>query len=142
MTRGTEGNGPARARSDEEHPRQPDLLIGELERRAVLDWVGDHLSEVQRSAYGQRSLYWALGVGFAVGLALYTGGYALKSSFTTEPLAFLGDLLYTMGWALWTGVVVVVFLQLIPQLKRRGYRQLLEAYEADRGEARGEGTHT
>lgn len=26
--------------------------------------------------------------------------------------------------------MVVVFLQVIPQVKRRGYRQLLEAYEA------------
>lgn len=48
--------------------------------------------------YGQRSLYWALGVGFVVGLAAYTGGYALKSSVTTEPLAFVGDLLYPLGW--------------------------------------------
>ena len=117
--------------------REPntEAVLGDLERRLTMDWFGDHLSEVRRSAYGQRSLYWTLGIGFAVGLALYAGGYAIKSSVTTEPLGFMGDLLYTFGWALWTGVVVVLFLQVIPEVKRRGYKQLLDAYEAERGAA-------
>jgi hypothetical protein len=125
---------------DDERAPGTDVLsgLGDLERRAALDWVGEHLPEVRRSAYGQRSLYWALVVSFVVGLATYIGGYALRSSVTTEPLAFVGDLLYTIGWALWTGVVVVVYLQVIPQVKQRGYKQLLEAYEAalrDKGRA-------
>ena len=115
------------------------MLLGDLERRLTMDWVGDHLSEVRRSAYGQRSLYWTLGIGFVVGLAAYAGGYAIKSSATTEPLGFVGDLLYTLGWALWTGVVVVLFLQVIPEVKRRGYKQLLDAYEAERGKTPGAG---
>jgi hypothetical protein len=69
--------------------------LGDEGRRAALEWVGENLPEVRRSAYGQRSLYWALGVGLVVGLVTYTGGYALKSSVTTEPLEFVGDLLYT-----------------------------------------------
>jgi hypothetical protein len=131
-----------RTPNDDERPPGTGMLsgLGDLERRAALDWVGEHLPEVRRSAYGQRSLYWALGIGFVVGLASYVGGYALRSSVTTEPLAFLGDLLYTLGWALWTGVVVVVFLQVIPQVKRRGYKQLLDAYKARmRDAARAEG---
>ena len=36
----------------------------------------------------------------------------------------------TFGWALWTGVVVVVFLQIIPEIKRRQYKAALDAYEA------------
>jgi hypothetical protein len=138
MTTEREANDP-HPPSDEERARGTDALMRDLERRVTMDWVGDHLPEVRRSAYGQRSLYWALGVGFVVGLAVYVGGYALRSSVTTEPLAFVGDLLYTLGWALWTGVVVVVFLQLIPQVKQRGYKQLLDAFEAERGKARGEG---
>jgi hypothetical protein len=106
--------------------------LGKMERRAMLDWVGENLPEARRSAYGHRSLYWALGVGFAVGLATYVGGYAIRSSVTTEPLGFLGDLLYTLGYVLWTGVVVVLFLQVIPEAKRRGYKQLVDAYEAER----------
>ena len=85
---------------------------------------------VRRTAVGQRPVYWIIGIGFVVGLAAYGGGYALRSSVTTEPLGFVGDLLYTLGWALWTGVVVVVFLQVLPEAKRRQYKQLLDAYEA------------
>jgi GNAT superfamily N-acetyltransferase len=127
---------------DDEQPAGKDVLsgLGELERRAMLTWVGEHLPEVRRSAYGQRILYWTLGIGFVVGLAAYVGGYALRSSVTTEPLEFVGDLLYTLGWALWTGVVVVLFLQVLPEAKRRGYKQLLDAYEATLSdEARAEG---
>jgi hypothetical protein len=124
----------SRTPNDEERPPGDDVFsgLGEMERRAMLDWVGENLLGVRRSAYGQRSLYWALGVGFVVGLAAYVGGYALRSSVTTEPLGFVGDLLYTLGYALWTGVVVVLFLQVIPEVKRRGYKQLLEVFEAGR----------
>jgi hypothetical protein len=139
MTSQSEANRPPRKLSDEERAPEIDAALGDLERRLTMGWVGDHLPQVQRSAYGQRSLYWTLGIGFVVGLAAYAGGYALKSSVTTEPLAFMGDLLYTLGWALWTGVVVVLFLQVLPEVKRRGYKELLDAYETDRGKARGEG---
>jgi hypothetical protein len=70
------------------------------------------------------------GIGLAVGLAAYVGGYLIKSSTTTELLGLVGDLIYTFGWALWTGVVVVVFLQIIPEAKRRQYKWALDAYEA------------
>jgi hypothetical protein len=117
MTEGSGAKDASRTPNDEERASGNDVLagLGELERRVTLDWVGEHLPEVRRSAYGQRSLYWTLGVGFIVGLAAYVGGYALRSSVTTEPLGFVADLLYTLGWALWTGVVVVVFLQILPE---------------------------
>src|SRR5262245_7028802 len=137
MSRGSEADRPRKV-GDEKRSQERDV-IEDLERRLTLDWVGEHLPQVRQSAYGQRSLYWSLGIGFVVGLALYAAGYALKSSFTSEPLAFFGDLLYTFGWALWTGVVVVLFLQVIPELKRRGYKQMLDAYEAERGTSPGEG---
>ena len=44
----------------------------------------------------------------------------------------LADLLYAMGFALWTGVVVVVFVQVIPEVKRRQIKRALEAYETIR----------
>jgi len=65
-----------------------------------------------------------------VGLAAHVGGYLLKSSVTTEPLGLMADLLYALGWAMWTGVVVVVFVQLFPETKRRQFKQALDAYEA------------
>lgn len=88
--------------SEDERARGQALFgLGEEERRAVLAWVGENLPYVRRTAVGQRPVYWILGIGLAVGLAAYVGGYLLKSSTTTKPLGLVGDLLYTFGWALW-----------------------------------------
>jgi hypothetical protein len=117
---------------DEDRAQGKDPLrgLGEEERRELLAWVGENLPEVRRTAFGQRPVYWILGIGLVVGLVAYVGGYLIKSSTTTEPLGLVGDLLYTFGWALWTGVVVVVFLQILPEAKRRQYKAALDAYEA------------
>jgi hypothetical protein len=69
-------------------------------------------------------------MGFAVGLAAHVGGFLLKASATTEPLSLMADLLYALGWAMWTGVIVVVFVQVYPEAKERQYKQALDAYEA------------
>jgi hypothetical protein len=114
-----------------EGPGAKDLFgLEEPERRAVLAWVGENLTQVRRSAYEQRLLHWSLGLGVVVGLAAHAGGYLLKSSVTTEPLGLVADLLYALGYALWTGVVVVVFVQVFPEVKRRQFKQALDAYEA------------
>ena len=65
-----------------------------------------------------------------VGLAAHVGGFLLKSSATAEPLALAADLLYALGWALWTGVVLVVFIEIYPEAKKRQYKRILDAYEA------------
>lgn len=117
--------------TDEEHARGHTVFgLGEQESREVLAWVGENLTQVRRSVSGQRLLYWSLGIGLVVGLAAHVGGYLLRSSVTTEPLGLVADLLYALGWALWTGVVVVVFVQIIPEAKRRHFKQALDAYEA------------
>jgi hypothetical protein len=105
-----------------------------LDDPGVQAWMQKHLPELRRSAYGQRLLYQSLGFGFVVGLAAQVGGYLLKSSVTTEPFALLADLLYALGWAMWTGVVVVVFVEVIPEVKRRQIKRTLEAYEATQRE--------
>jgi hypothetical protein len=46
----------------------------------------------------------------------------------------VADLLYALGWALWTGVIVVIFVQIWPEAKRRQYKQALDAYEAALGD--------
>lgn len=104
--------------------------LGELERRTLLAWVGENLPQVRRLVFGQRVLHQSLGIGFVVGLAAHIGGYLLGSSTTTEPLGLVADLLYALGWSLWTGVVVVVFAHVIPEAKRRQVKQALDAYEA------------
>ena len=97
-------------------------------------WIEEHLPELRRSAYGQRILYQSLGIGFVVGLAAHVGGYLLKSSATTEPVGLLANLLYELGYALWTGVVVVLFVQIVPEAKRRQIKRWLDAYEATQRE--------
>ena len=100
----------------------------------ALAWMEEHLPEFRRQASGQRPLYWILGIGFAVGLAAHVGGFLLRSSATTEPLELVADLLYSLGFALWTGVVVALFVQIWPEAKRRQLERWLDVYEAARRE--------
>jgi hypothetical protein len=129
--------------TDEEHAPGHDVFgLGEQDRQAVLAWVGENLTQVQRSVYDQRLLHQSLWIGLVVGLVAHVGGYVLRSSVTTEPLELVADLLYALGYALWTGVVVVVFVQIIPEAKRRQFKQVLDAYEAaQRAEARAGSDH-
>jgi hypothetical protein len=91
------------------------LGLGERERDAVLAWVGENLTLVRRTASGERPIYWILGIGFVVGLAAHVGGFLLKTLTTAEPLLLVADLLYALGGVLWTGVVLVVFIQIFPE---------------------------
>ncbi|HEX6674997.1 MAG TPA: hypothetical protein VF486_08225 [Actinomycetes bacterium] len=123
MTGGPEAKGAPRTFADEKvDPR--------LDDPRVLAWAGEHLTELRRSVSEQRILRWILVIGLLVGLAAHVGGYLLKSSATTEPLGLVADLLYTFGFALWTGVVVVVFFQVIPEAKTRQVKRALDGLEA------------
>jgi hypothetical protein len=62
-------------------------------------------------------LYWIFGIALVAGLAAHVGGFLLESSATTEPPKLVADLLYQLGLALWTGVVVVVFVEIWPEAK-------------------------
>jgi hypothetical protein len=136
MTQGPGANDtPPPAPAQEHAPGQDLFGLGARDRQAVLAWVGENLPQVRRSVYDQRLLHRSLGFSLAVGLAAHVGGYLLRSSVTTEPLALVADLVYGLGYALWTGVVVVVFVQLVPEVKRRQFRQVLEAYEAAQRDA-------
>ena len=96
----------------------------------ALAWMEAHLPEFRQQASGQRPMYWILGIGFVVGLATQIVGFLLKTSATTTPLLLVADLLYALGWSLWTGVVVVFFVQIWPEAKRRQLKRWLDAYEA------------
>src|SRR5215472_6063623 len=133
MTGEPGANAGPRPSADERAQGQAVFGLGDQERDAMLAWVGENLTLARRSASGQRVFYWILGIGFVVGLAAHVGGFLLKASVTTEPLMLLADLLYALGWALWTSVIVVVFVQLWPEAKKRQYRQALDAYESTAG---------
>ena len=137
---GEPAKGAPRPSADERAQGQGVFGLGERERDYLLAWVGENMTQVRRSASGQRVFYWILGIGFVVGLAAHVGGFLLKTSVTTEPLLLVADLLYALGWALWTSVIVVVFVQLWPEAKKRQYKQALDAYEATAGRQARAGT--
>jgi hypothetical protein len=97
-------------------------------------WLEEHLTELKQSVSGQRILYSSFVGGFVVGLAAHVGGYVLLSSAPSGLLGLLADLLHALGWSLWTGVGVAVFVQIIPEVKRRQISQMVDAYEAWRRE--------
>ena len=133
MTGEPGAKGAPRPSSDGRAQGQDVLGLSERERDYLLAWVGENLTLVRRSASGQRPMYWILGTVLVLGLAVHVGGFLLKTSATTEPLMVVGDLIYTFGWALWTSVVVVMFVQIWPEAKKRQYNQALDAYEAALG---------
>ena len=97
--------------------------------KAELAWVRGHLDVLRRTAAGEEILYWHLGSAVAVGLAAQIAGYLLRPSPVTEPLGLLADLLYVFGLSLWTGVVVTIFVQVLPERKRREISRALVRYE-------------
>ena len=115
-----------------------DELDEMLRDSRVVEWFSDNLADVRKAAFGDRLLYQSLAVAFILGLIAYVAGYLLRSTAAAEPLGLLADLLYGFGLALWTGVIVALFSQVIPEIKRRQFRAALEAYEAalrERGNA-------
>ena len=108
---------------------EDELHLG-LEDPRVRAWFGEHLPELRRSASGHHVLYRTLVFGAVLGLVAHIGGYALRTAASSEPLDLVGDLIYALGYALWTGVVVVLFTQVIPEVKQRQYKEAVAAYEA------------
>lgn len=104
----------------------PPMFTDEL----VLAWMDEHATELRQFVSGQRIQHQSLLISFVVGLAAHVGGYALLSSVPGGPLGLLADLLHALGWSLWTGVVVVVFIQVLPEAKRRQISQAVDAYDA------------
>ena len=125
MTEGSGANGASHPFIDKAR-----ALGIDVDDPGALAWMEEHLSEFRQQASGQRPLYWILGIGVVVGLAAHVGGFLLRSSVTTEPFELVADLLYSLGFALWTGVVVVVFVQIWPEAKRRQLERWLDAYDA------------
>jgi hypothetical protein len=95
-----------------------------------LAWIGTHLTDLRRSVAERRIRNSMLWIGLGIGLVAHIVGFLLKASVTGEPIAVLADLLYTLGWALWTGVVVVALIEIIPAAKERQISRALDVYEA------------
>lgn len=100
-----------------------------LDNPHVRAWYAEHLHDLRRSVSGQHFQYWSLGIAFMLGLGAHVGGYLLKSVATSGLLGLLADLLYALGWSVWTGVVSAILIQVIPEVKRRQVKRALDAFE-------------
>jgi hypothetical protein len=103
---------------------------------AALAWLDEHASAMRRDVAGQGILWRVLVAGFVIGLIAYVAAYLIRATAPGEPLGLLADMCYAFGYSLWTGAVIVVFVQLIPEAKRRQFRQTLELYDARRAQQR------
>jgi hypothetical protein len=101
-----------------------------LDDPEVQAWFDKHIADLREDAYGQRILYFVLVAVFIGGIVAYVAGYLIRSTAPAEPVGLLADMLYTFGFALWTAAVVVVLVEVIPEVKRRQIRRSLEQYEA------------
>jgi hypothetical protein len=114
-------------------PPTDDEIAAMLDDPDARAWFEAHLPDLRKDAYGQRFLYFTLAITFVVGLAAYVIGYWLRTLAPAEPFGLLADMVYTFGFALWTAAVIVVLLEVVPEVKRRQVRRALDAYEATRG---------
>ncbi|HEY7738753.1 MAG TPA: hypothetical protein VIC63_06975 [Candidatus Limnocylindria bacterium] len=96
-----------------------------------LDWMASHLDETMDWARGERTIVWTLVVAFVAGLGVYVTGFAVAHGDLALPAGWptdlVGDLLTSLGVALWTSVVIAVFLEVLPQAKRRQARAFAKA---------------
>ena len=95
-----------------------------------LAWVSAHMDDLRRTVAERRIRNWMLWTGLGFGLVAHVAGFLLKGSVSGEPVGVFADLLYTLGWALWSGVVVVALIEIIPAAKERQIGRAIDVYEA------------
>jgi hypothetical protein len=96
-----------------------------------LTWIAGHRSELRRNVSERRYRSWILWLGLAIGLVVHIIGFQLKASTDGAAVAILAELLYALGFALWTGVVVVTLIDIIPAAKERQVSRWLDAAEEE-----------
>ena len=95
-----------------------------------LTWVSAHMDDLRRTVAERGIRNWMLWTGLGFGLVAHVAGFLLKALVSGEPIGVLADLLYTLGWALWSGVVVVALIEIIPAAKERQISRAIDVYEA------------
>jgi hypothetical protein len=110
-------------------PSEPDLdsLFADPD---AAEWMKTHLAELRSSVAEHRFRKQLVWMGVLVGLVAHIGGYLVRASAPAEPLGLVADLLYSLGLALWTGTVVVVLVEIVPQAKERQILNAIDHYEA------------
>jgi hypothetical protein len=112
-------------RSDRTNP-EPEFSEDELR------WAAQNLPNIRGWIAGRRFLYQAVVIAVIVGLIAHVAGYPLGVSGSREPRGLVADLLSNLGVALWTGAVLVVLVQVLPDYQHRTALRLVEQSEAMR----------
>ena len=115
----------------------PDYQYGPDE----LAWVAEHPDSARGWADADRILAWSMTVTLVVGLALNLVGYGIGSGAISTPGWLPGDLtsqlVSDLGVILWTSVILVLFIEIIPERsRRRAARYLAGARDALREQGR------
>ena len=88
-----------------------------------LDWVAANLDDTRGWARGDRVVTWTLVVTFVIGLVAYLVGFMLGSGALALPgawpTALIADFLANVGVVLWTSVILVVFIEIVPNWQQR-----------------------
>jgi hypothetical protein len=95
-----------------------------------MKWMGRHLDDLRTSVATRRIRNQLVWIGVIAGLAAHVVGYLIRASGPAEPLGIVADLLAAAGLAVWTGTVVVVLTEIIPEAKERQIQAAIDAYEA------------
>jgi hypothetical protein len=106
-----------------------DKAVEKAVDEAEIAWAAANLPTLRRWVTGTRFLYQALAIAFVLGLIVHVAGYVLARSGLDEPVGLIADLLTNLGIALWTGTVLVGFVQVLPESQRRAAARLLERFE-------------
>ncbi|HSS36671.1 MAG TPA: hypothetical protein VLR93_10375 [Patescibacteria group bacterium] len=89
---------------------------------AELSWVAEHQEEAAGWVREDRFLGSALVVTFVVGLAINLLGYGMAKGVIPVlllPTDLAAELIGNLGIIMWTSVVVVIFIEVIPERERR-----------------------
>lgn len=106
-------------------PEKPHHLLSDVD----MEYIEKNPEVLTSWLSRDRVLWWSLGTAFVLGLIAHISGYLLKSSATSEPWGLVAELLYALGFALWTGVVVTLFVQVLPDAKMRQLNEALAEYQ-------------
>jgi putative copper export protein len=101
----------------------------ETPSEAELDYIALHLDDLRRAVEGRTILYWWLLLGFLLGLIAHLAGYFIGAATSNTVVTLLADLLRSLGTALWTGCVLILFVQVWPDVQQRGARRRFALYE-------------
>jgi hypothetical protein len=115
------------------HPPQPSS-VEEAPSDAELDYVAARLDELRRAVEGRTILYTWLLLAFLLGLIAHLAGYFIGTGASNTVVTLLAELLRSLGTALWTGCVLILFVQVWPDVQQRGARRKLALYEKALGE--------